>query len=281
MIWAVGARGLAWPSPPGLYLLLSRDVLRCVVGAGAARRAASTCCCSPPGGWASAQPPVVAAGRPAAAATAANPLPQALVLTAIVIGFALLCFSLVLVLRAGPRRRQRRRAGAARRRAAGRATPASRRADPGDATRRGGADDCARRRPVLVPLATALAARAARRAGRALQRAISLAGVLALLAVRAGAAGGRSLRRRRGAAVGFGDWPLPFGIEFARRPPGRRAGAGHGADGRGRRCCSWRATPTPAPRTPLLHAAGARRCWPASAAPSSPPTCSTCTCGSR
>jgi multicomponent Na+:H+ antiporter subunit C len=42
-------------------------------------------------------PPVIPAGETVLSA-AVNPLPQALVLTAIVIGFALVCFSLVLVL---------------------------------------------------------------------------------------------------------------------------------------------------------------------------------------
>jgi len=42
-------------------------------------------------------PPIIAAGAETLPASAANPLPQALVLTAIVIGFALLCFSLVLI----------------------------------------------------------------------------------------------------------------------------------------------------------------------------------------
>jgi multisubunit Na+/H+ antiporter MnhC subunit len=44
------------------------------------------------------QPPIVPEGAGVLAAAAANPLPQALVLTAIVIGFSLTCFSLVLVL---------------------------------------------------------------------------------------------------------------------------------------------------------------------------------------
>ena len=45
----------------------------------------------------SALPPIIAAGAESLPAAAANPLPQALVLTAIVIGFALLCFALVLI----------------------------------------------------------------------------------------------------------------------------------------------------------------------------------------
>ena len=41
-------------------------------------------------------PPLIEAGAGQLPAAAADPLPQALVLTAIVIGFALLCFALVL-----------------------------------------------------------------------------------------------------------------------------------------------------------------------------------------
>ena len=44
------------------------------------------------------QPPIVAAGREATLAHYSDPMPQALVLTAIVIGFALMCFALVLVM---------------------------------------------------------------------------------------------------------------------------------------------------------------------------------------
>lgn len=45
-------------------------------------------------------PPLVDYGAPVLAAGAANPLPQALILTAIVIGFGLAAFALVLVMRA-------------------------------------------------------------------------------------------------------------------------------------------------------------------------------------
>jgi multicomponent Na+:H+ antiporter subunit C len=44
-------------------------------------------------------PPIIAAGASSLPEAAANPLPQALALTAIVIGFALLCFALVLIAR--------------------------------------------------------------------------------------------------------------------------------------------------------------------------------------
>ena len=43
-------------------------------------------------------PPVIQASKTALSAQDANPLPQALVLTAIVIGFALTCFSLILAM---------------------------------------------------------------------------------------------------------------------------------------------------------------------------------------
>jgi len=45
-------------------------------------------------------PPIIGAGEDVLAATTANPLPQALILTAIVISFCFFCFLLVLVWRA-------------------------------------------------------------------------------------------------------------------------------------------------------------------------------------
>jgi multicomponent Na+:H+ antiporter subunit C len=53
------------------------------------------------GGLVTAAPPLVSEGALAPAAGSADPLPQALVLTAIVIAFAVLSFALVLGLRAG------------------------------------------------------------------------------------------------------------------------------------------------------------------------------------
>lgn len=79
----------------GVLLLLSRDLFRMVVGLAVLGGAAnlSVFFAGRPG---SLVPPVIESGAQALAADAANPLPQALVLTAIVIGFALLAFSLVL-----------------------------------------------------------------------------------------------------------------------------------------------------------------------------------------
>lgn len=81
----------------GLYLALSRDVFRCVIGL-ALLGAAANLVLFAAGRLGSPLPAVVPMGDQALT-DAANPLPQALVLTAIVIGFALVCYSLVLLLR--------------------------------------------------------------------------------------------------------------------------------------------------------------------------------------
>lgn len=82
----------------GVYLILARDLLRSVLGVSLVGVAANLAL------FAAGRPnsadgaPVLAVGQEALDASAANPLPQALVLTAIVIGFALTCVSLVIVL---------------------------------------------------------------------------------------------------------------------------------------------------------------------------------------
>lgn len=81
----------------GVYLALSRDLFRMVVGLSVIGVALNLLVFAS-GRLDSAAPPIVASGAQVLV-DAANPLPQALVLTAIVIGFALLCFSLVLVVR--------------------------------------------------------------------------------------------------------------------------------------------------------------------------------------
>jgi multicomponent Na+:H+ antiporter subunit C len=79
----------------GVLLLLSRDLFRLIIGLAVLGSAVNLIVfmSGRPGGLV---PPVIEAGAAQLSATAANPLPQALVLTAIVIGFALLCFALVL-----------------------------------------------------------------------------------------------------------------------------------------------------------------------------------------
>lgn len=79
-----------------VLLILSSNTLRLVVGLAMLGGAANLMVflAGRPG---SILPPIIAAGAETLPAAAANPLPQALVLTAIVIGFALLCFALVLI----------------------------------------------------------------------------------------------------------------------------------------------------------------------------------------
>lgn len=79
----------------GVLLLLSRDMFRLIIGL-AVLGSAVNLIVFMGGRPGSLVPPVIEAGAAQLSAAAANPLPQALVLTAIVIGFALLCFALVL-----------------------------------------------------------------------------------------------------------------------------------------------------------------------------------------
>ena len=96
MIWPV-ALALAAVIAAGTYLALSRDLLRCLIGLALVGNGINLLLfCS--GRLLSQMPPFVASGAQQLA-VAANPLPQALVLTAIVISFVLLCFSLVLAIR--------------------------------------------------------------------------------------------------------------------------------------------------------------------------------------
>lgn len=94
----IGAIALAvWATvTAGVYLMLSRDALRCVLGLAVLGSGVNLLLFAS-GRHTSSQPPVVPSGA-LVLGEAANPLPQALVLTAIVIGFALACFSLALVL---------------------------------------------------------------------------------------------------------------------------------------------------------------------------------------
>lgn len=79
----------------GVLLLLSRDLFRLIIGL-AVLGSAVNLIVFMSGRPGSLVPPVIEAGAAQLSAASANPLPQALVLTAIVIGFALLCFALVL-----------------------------------------------------------------------------------------------------------------------------------------------------------------------------------------
>jgi multicomponent Na+:H+ antiporter subunit C len=81
----------------GLRLLLRRDLLRACLGLVLMGSGVNLALFAA-GGGISSVPPVIKAGEERLR-TAADPVPQALALTAIVIGFALMAFALVLVLR--------------------------------------------------------------------------------------------------------------------------------------------------------------------------------------
>jgi len=96
MIWTIAIA--VWVTLlVGARLAMSRDAVRCVLGLSIIASAVNIILFSS-GRVSSALPAVVPVGE-MALGPSANPIPQALVLTAIVIGFALVCFSLVLVLR--------------------------------------------------------------------------------------------------------------------------------------------------------------------------------------
>ena len=82
-----------------VYLMLARDVLRFLFGLILISNAANLLIFAS-GGLTPEAPPLVPEGAYAPPDGVANALPQALVLTAIVIGFGLFAFALVLVYRA-------------------------------------------------------------------------------------------------------------------------------------------------------------------------------------
>jgi multicomponent Na+:H+ antiporter subunit C len=79
----------------GIYLMLRRRLAQLVIGIGLLSNGTNLLIFTA-GGLTRGQPPVVPDGVEALVAPYADPVPQALVLTAIVIGFGLLAFSLVL-----------------------------------------------------------------------------------------------------------------------------------------------------------------------------------------
>jgi multicomponent Na+:H+ antiporter subunit C len=83
----------------GIYLLLQRNLLRMVFGIIVISNAVNMLIFTV-GRVTRSIAPLIPEGLDAPAAAVANPLPQALVLTAIVIGFGLVVFALVLVMRA-------------------------------------------------------------------------------------------------------------------------------------------------------------------------------------
>jgi len=82
-----------------IYLMLRRNVVRLVFGLVLLGHAANLLIFTA-GGLVRGRPPIVAKGAVFPPAGVADPIPQALVLTAIVIGFAVVSFAAVLVHRA-------------------------------------------------------------------------------------------------------------------------------------------------------------------------------------
>jgi multicomponent Na+:H+ antiporter subunit C len=83
----------------GVYLLLSRSLLRMLLGLTLFGNAINLTIFTA-GRLVAAVPPIVTADALVPPAGSANPLPQALILTAIVIGFSMFAFLLILAYRA-------------------------------------------------------------------------------------------------------------------------------------------------------------------------------------
>jgi multicomponent Na+:H+ antiporter subunit C len=79
----------------GVYLVLRRSLFRLILGLVLLSHGANLLIFTA-GGLTRAEPSIVAPGESALREGAADPLPQALILTAIVIGFGVLAFALVL-----------------------------------------------------------------------------------------------------------------------------------------------------------------------------------------
>lgn len=82
----------------GLYLMMRRNLIQLIIGLGLLSHGANLLIFTA-GGLRRGGAPILAEGKKTFAATPADPLPQALILTAIVISFAVTAFALVLFLR--------------------------------------------------------------------------------------------------------------------------------------------------------------------------------------
>ncbi|MFN3649911.1 MAG: Na+/H+ antiporter subunit C [Armatimonadota bacterium] len=81
------------------YLILRRHIVKLILGLAMLAHAANLLIFTA-GGLRRARPPLVPEGALAPTGPVADPIPQALILTAIVIGFAILAFALALSFRA-------------------------------------------------------------------------------------------------------------------------------------------------------------------------------------
>ena len=82
----------------GIYLVLRRSIVKLIIGLAILGQAANLLIFTA-SGLVRARPPIVAEGASVPADGSADPLPQALILTAIVISFGVLSFTAVLVKR--------------------------------------------------------------------------------------------------------------------------------------------------------------------------------------
>ncbi|MDJ0782257.1 MAG: NADH-quinone oxidoreductase subunit K [Desulfosarcinaceae bacterium] len=82
----------------GIYLILCGNFLRLIFGLGLASNAVNLVIFTA-GGLSARRPPLIAAGQTVPTEPVANALPQAMILTAIVIGFAIITFVLALFYR--------------------------------------------------------------------------------------------------------------------------------------------------------------------------------------
>lgn len=82
----------------GIYMMLRRSVVKLLIGLGLLSHAANLLIFTA-GGLVRGRVPVVPTGESQPLTEIADPLPQALILTAIVISFAVLAFALVLIYR--------------------------------------------------------------------------------------------------------------------------------------------------------------------------------------
>lgn len=80
----------------GLFLMMRRSIVKLLIGLGVLTTAANLLIFTA-AGMTRGRPPLVPAGATALRAPFADPLPQAMILTAIVIGFGVLAFAVVLV----------------------------------------------------------------------------------------------------------------------------------------------------------------------------------------
>jgi multicomponent Na+:H+ antiporter subunit C len=83
----------------GVYLMMGRSIVKLVIGLAVLSHAAHLLIFVM-GGLVRGRPPIVPPGAVVPPPPVADPLPQALILTAIVISFGVLAFAVVLILRA-------------------------------------------------------------------------------------------------------------------------------------------------------------------------------------